>query len=72
MFVDNIYVRLHTGYGYPGSQPYGGSGASQGAPFQGTQFTSMTPAVGTLVKYVVYNFICLCFMVEGSYITIYT
>ena len=32
----------------------------------------MTPAVGTLGKYVVHNFICLCFMVEGSYITIYT
>ena len=32
----------------------------------------MTPAVGILGKYVVHNFICLCFMVEGSYITIYT
>ncbi|KAG2548353.1 hypothetical protein PVAP13_9KG181385 [Panicum virgatum] len=27
---------------------YGGSGASQGAPFQGTQFTIMTPATWTL------------------------
>ena len=25
-----------------------------------------------LGKYVVYNFICLCFMVEGSYVIIYT
>ena len=32
----------------------------------------MTPAAGALGKYVVHNFICLCFMVEGSYITIYT
>ena len=32
----------------------------------------MTPAAGTLGKYVVHNFICLCFMIEGSYITIYT
>ena len=27
---------------------------------------------GTLCKYVVHNFICLCFMVEGSYVIIYT
>ena len=32
----------------------------------------MPPAGGTLGKYVVYNFICLCFMVEGSYVIIYT
>ena len=56
----------------PGSQPYGGLGASQGAPFQGTQFTSMPPAGGTLSKYVVHNFIWLCFMVEASYVIIYT
>ena len=59
-------------YGYPGSQPYGGPGASQGAPFHGTQFTSMPHAGGTLSKYVVHNFICLCFMVEDSYVIIYT
>ena len=32
----------------------------------------MTPAAGSLGKYVVYNFICLCFMIEGSYVIIYT
>ena len=32
----------------------------------------MPPAGGTLGKYVVHNFICLCFMVEGSYVIIYT
>ena len=32
----------------------------------------MTPAAGTLDKYVVHNFICLCFMVEDSYVFIYT
>ena len=32
----------------------------------------MPHAGGTLGKYVVHNFICLCFMVEGSYIIIYT
>src|SRR6185312_11342683 len=34
--------------------------------------TSMPPARGTLGKYVVHNFICLCFMVEGSYVIICT
>ena len=32
----------------------------------------MPHAGGTLGKYVVHNFICLCFMVEGSYVIIYT
>ena len=32
----------------------------------------MPHAGGTLGKYVVHNFICLCFMVKGSYIIIYT
>ena len=32
----------------------------------------MTPAAGNLGKYVVHNFIYLCFMVKGSYIIIYT
>ena len=32
----------------------------------------MPPAGGTLGKYVVHNFICLCFMVESSYVIIYT
>ena len=32
----------------------------------------MPPAVGTLGKYVVHNFICLCFMVEDSYVIVYT
>src|SRR6185369_13576465 len=32
----------------------------------------MAHAGGTLGKYVVHNFICLCFMVEGSYVIIYT
>ena len=32
----------------------------------------MTTAAGTLGKYVVHNFIYLCYMVEGSYIIIYT
>ena len=32
----------------------------------------MTPAAGTLGKYVVHNFVWLCFMVEGSYVIIYT
>src|SRR6185312_9232793 len=72
MFICSIQIRLHTGYGYLGSQHYGGPGASQGAPFHGTQFTSMPHAGGTLGKYVVHNFICLCFMVEGSYVIIYT
>ncbi|XP_039810216.1 uncharacterized protein LOC120673450 [Panicum virgatum] len=43
-----LYHRQYEGYGYPGSQPYGGPGASQGAPFQGTQISSMPHAGGTL------------------------
>jgi len=43
-----LYHRQAEGYGYPGSQPYEGPGASQGAPFQGTQFTSMPHAGETL------------------------
>ena len=67
-----ILQTFGTRTGYPGSQPSIGPGASQGAPFQGTQFTYMPHAGGTLGKYVVLNFICLCFMVEGSYVVIYT